>query len=101
MMHINGDPEIGNHYKTISMRFDGVDAETLLLMLDTKGICVSAGSACKSYESKPSTVLTSMGILEDDAKSSIRISISTDNRIEEMETAAKTIVCCVHDLLML
>lgn len=47
--------------KTINLRMDGVDGETLLLMLDGKGVCVSAGSACRSHEAEPSHVFICNG----------------------------------------
>lgn len=92
ILHINGVPAY--HGKTLSLRFDGVDAETLLLLLDAKGVCVSAGSACRSHESEPSHVLTSMGIGADDARNSIRISLSRMNK-EEVLKAAEIIAMCV------
>ena len=80
------------------MRFDGVDGETLLLMLDSKDICASAGSACQSHESKPSHVLTAMGLPEDEARSSLRISFSRMNTAEEVVSAASMLAMCVSAL---
>jgi cysteine desulfurase len=94
IVHINGDMLI-KHGKILNLRFDKVDGETLLLLLDAKNICVSAGSACRSRESKPSRVLTSMGISPEDARNSIRISFSRMNTEQEVETAARTIAQCV------
>lgn len=81
--HING---MGT--KIINLHFDGVDGETLLLMLDSKGICVSAGSACTAHEQKPSHVLKAMGFSDNVARNSIRVSVSDMNTMDEMETAA-------------
>lgn len=93
-VHINGDA-IEKHGKTINIRFDNVDGETLLLLLDGKGVCVSAGSACRSHESEPSHVLTAMGISPDDARNSIRVSFSRMNSAYEVKRAAKEIADCV------
>ena len=69
-VHVNG-MSILTPGKTINLRMDGVDGETLLLMLDGKGVCVSAGSACRSHEAEPSHVLSAMGLSKDEARSSI------------------------------
>lgn len=92
-IHINGRSVI-EPGKTLNFRFDGVDAETLLLTLDAKGICVSAGSACRSREAVPSHVLTAMGLSEDEARSSIRVSFSRYNQTDEVLLAGDTIARC-------
>ena len=92
-IHINGRSVI-EPGKTLNFRFDGVDAETLLLTLDAKGICVSAGSACRSRETVPSHVLIAMGLSEDEARSSIRVSFSRYNQTEEVILAGDTIARC-------
>lgn len=96
-VHVNGRPVIESG-KVLSLRFDGVDAETLLLMLDTKGVCVSAGSACSSHEAKPSHVLTAMGLSRDEARSAIRFSFSKYNTTEEIESAAQITASCIFAL---
>ena len=101
IVHINAEP-VDESSKTLSLRFDGIDSETLLLLLDAYGICVSAGSACKSQESKPSRVLTEI-ISEEDARNSIRVSFSILNTEEEVVEAANTMAGCVgllaHDIV--
>lgn len=97
VLHVNGDLII-KHGKTINIRFDDVDGETLLLMLDANGIYVSAGSACHSHESKPSHVLLSMGIDPEDARNSIRVSFSKMNTEAEVKYAAVVIANCVTAL---
>ena len=99
IVHINGE-QIIRHGKTLNLRFDGVDAETLLLMLSTKGVCVSAGSACTSHESQPSHVLTAMGLSPDEARSSVRISFSKMNIQEEVCDAATIFAACLKVLLV-
>lgn len=97
IVHINGDLII-KHGKILNLRFDKVDGETLLLMLDAKGVCVSAGSACRSQENEPSRVLLAMGIEPEDARNSIRVSFSRMNTTSEIEVAAKTIAECARIL---
>ena len=80
----------------LSLRFDGVDGETLSLMLDAEGVCVSAGSACRSRESTPSHVLTAMGLSPDEARNSIRVSFSEFNDLIEVTTAAQITANCVR-----
>lgn len=84
--------------KTINLRMDGVDGETLLLMLDGKGVCVSAGSACRSHEAEPSHVLSAMGLSKDEARSSIRISFSKKNTADEAVRAAQILAGCISAL---
>ncbi len=98
IVHINGE-QIIKHGKTLNLRFDGVDAETLLLMLSTNGVCVSAGSACTSHESQPSHVLTAIGLTPDEARSSVRISFSKMNTEDEVRDAATMFAACVKVLL--
>lgn len=84
--------------KTLNITFDGVDAETLVLMLDANGVCVSAGSACQSHESTPSHVLTAIGLTDEQARSSIRISFSEMNKPDEVDRAAKILASCIKTL---
>ncbi|HEY8965712.1 MAG TPA: cysteine desulfurase NifS [Candidatus Methylacidiphilales bacterium] len=61
---------------TASLRFDGVEAEGLLLKLNEHGICASAGSACSTGSLEPSHVLSAMGLTPAQARSTIRLSLS-------------------------
>lgn len=85
----------GHRVKTISVRFTDIDAETLMLMLDACGLCVSAGSACRSRESEPSRVLIAMGLQPSEARNSIRVSVSKYTSFDEVRNAAKIISDCV------
>ena len=96
-VHVNG-MSILTPGKTINLRMDGVDGETLLLMLDGKGVCVSAGSACRSHEAEPSHVLSAMGLSKDEARSSIRISFSKKNTADEAVRAAQILAGCISAL---
>lgn len=65
--------------------FENVDGEALLLNLDAKGICASAGSACTSGSSKPSHVLASIGLSDELARSSLRVTFGEDNTKEDVD----------------
>lgn len=96
-VHVNG--LLPDAYgKVLNLRIDGVDGETLLLMLDSNGICASAGSACRSHESKPSHVLTAMGLTADEARSSVRVSFSKYNTLDEADKAAEIFANCIASL---
>lgn len=97
IVHINGLSAI-TPGKVLNLRIDGVDGETLLLMLDGKGVCASAGSACRSHEAEPSHVLTAMGLTRDEARSSVRLSFSKYNTAKEVEMAADIFVRCIRSL---
>lgn len=94
---LNGSSEYVT--KTLSIRVDGIDAESLILMADNAGVCISAGSACNSIEHTPSHVLTAIGLSAEQAKSSFRVSFSRMNTIEEAAEAGKIIGECVVTLL--
>lgn len=65
--------------------FPSVDGEALLLNLDAKGICASAGSACTSGSSSPSHVLSSIGLSNELAHSSLRVTFGEDNTKEDVD----------------
>lgn len=96
-VYVNG-AAAGDVGKTLNLRIENIDSETLVLMLDAKGVCISAGSACHSHESQPSRVLTSMGLSDDEARDSVRISFSSANTPEEVEEAAAIFSSCVKAL---
>ena len=70
---------------TVNMCFEGIEGESLLLLLDSKGICASSGSACTSGSLDPSHVLLSIGLPHDIAHGSLRLSIGEYNTMEEMK----------------
>ncbi len=74
---------------TSNLRFPGADGESLVIALDLAGVAVSTGSACSSGRTEPSHVLLEMGLSEQDAKSSIRISLSRFTTSEEIERVAE------------
>ena len=81
--------------KVISVTFKGVDAETLVLSLYPNDVYVSAGAACESHESVPSHVLKAIGYSDEAARSTIRVSLSSDTTKEDILTAVKTIAMSV------
>ncbi len=88
--YVNGDLE--NHLPgTVNMYFEGIEGESLLLLLDQKGICASSGSACTSGSLDPSHVLLSMGVPVAFAHGSLRLSFSEYNTEEEVDLIIKTI----------
>ena len=98
ILHVNGRP-VTESGKILNIRLDGIDAETLILLLDNMGIFVSAGSACRSLESEPSHVLIAMGLTPDQARSSIRISFSEYNTKDDAWNAAVAVTECVSSLI--
>lgn len=82
----------------VNISFEGVDGETLLVLLDAKGICASAGSACTSGSLDPSHVLLSIGRPREIANSALRLSLSDYNTEEEMDTIIKEVTAAVECL---
>lgn len=96
-VHLNAYAE---QSKVINLRFDNIDAQTLVLALDNRGVSVSAGSACRTQNSEPSRVLTQIGLTADEARESIRVSFSVDNTLEEVRYAASIVADTVRTLLL-
>ena len=91
---LNGDAEKrlpGN----VSFCFEGIEGESLLLLLDEKGISASSGSACTSGSLDPSHVLLAIGRVHDVAHGSLRLTLGRENTPEDVEyiiSAAKDVV---------
>lgn len=95
-VHINGQwPSLS---KVLNIRVDGIDADTFVVAMDAAGVCLSAGSACRSLELEPSHVLTAMGLSPDDARSSVRVSFSGLNTELQVRDAARIFVNTVDVL---
>ncbi|MGN0649701.1 MAG: cysteine desulfurase NifS [Oscillospiraceae bacterium] len=75
----------------VNMCFEGIEGESLLLLLDQKGICASSGSACTSGSLDPSHVLLAIGRIHDVAHGSLRLSLSEYNTMEEMDEIIKAV----------
>ncbi len=80
---LNGDP-IKRLPGNVNISFEGIEGESLLLMLDSKGICGSSGSACTSGSLDPSHVLLSIGLKHEVAHGSLRLSLSDLNTEEDI-----------------
>ena len=70
---------------TVNMCFEGIEGESLLLLLDAKGICASSGSACTSGSLDPSHVLLALGLPHEVAHGSLRLSLSENNTEDEID----------------
>lgn len=82
----------------VNFSFQFVEGESLLIMLDMKGICGSSGSACTSGALDPSHVLLALGLSHELAHGSLRLTLSEENTREEMDTVVETIAEIVGKL---
>ena len=87
---LNGDFE-NRLPGTLNFSFDNVEGESLLIALDMKGICVSTGSACVLSTDAPSHVITAITGSEEKARQSIRVSLSHENTMEEVDYIADSL----------
>ncbi len=90
-VRVNGDSEC-RLPGIVNLCFDGVSGESLMHILDLKGVCVSTSSACTSGKDEPSHVLLALGLTEQQAKSAIRISYGKYNCADEASKVV-TAVC--------
>lgn len=81
-----------------SITVKNADGERILLMLDLKGICASAGSACTSGSSSPSHVLKAMGLSNQDALSSIRFSFDENNTCEDIDYITENLINIIRKI---
>ncbi len=94
---LNGDREhrlAGN----VSFCFEGIEGESLLLLLDDKGVCASSGSACTSGSLDPSHVLLAIGRPHEVAHGSLRLTLSEENTEEEIDTIIRAVTETVEYL---
>ena len=75
----------------VNLCFEGIEGESLLLLLDDKGVCASSGSACTSGSLDPSHVLLAIGRPHEVAHGSLRLSLSEENTLEEAEYIIKAV----------
>ena len=87
---LNGDP-VNRLPGNVSFCFEGIEGESLLLLLDAHGVCASSGSACTSGSLDPSHVLLAIGRVHDVAHGSLRLSLSEYNTMEEMDHILKVV----------
>lgn len=95
--HLNG--EMGNRVcNNINMSFEGIEGESLVLQLDTRGIQCSTGSACNSHSIEPSHVLKAIGLSDDLARASVRFTIGDEITDAEVGHLIKAVTECVEQL---
>lgn len=87
---LNGDRK-SRLCSNVNFCFEGIEGESLLLLLDDKGICASSGSACTSGSLDPSHVLLAIGRPHEIAHGSLRLSLSEENTDEEIEYIIKSV----------
>ena len=90
-----GAPRLPGH---LHLRFDGVESEPLLVLLDDAGVCASAGAACASGAMEPSPILLAMGVTKEDALSSLRLTLGPTTTADEVDLAARCIPAAVARL---
>lgn len=94
---INGD-RVNRLPGNANISFKGVNAQNLLFKLDEVGICASAGSACSTGDSKPSHVLTAIGLNQEMANSTLRTTFGYSNTEEDIEFLVKILQELVKEL---
>lgn len=94
---LNGDP-VQRLPGNVNISFEGIEGESLLLMLDMKGICASSGSACTSGSLDPSHVLLSIGLIHEVAHGSLRLTLSEETTDEDVDYILETVPAIVSRL---
>lgn len=82
----------------VNISFEGIEGESLLLMLDMRGICASSGSACTSGSLDPSHVLLSIGLPHAVAHGSLRLSLSEETTDEDIDVILQEVPVVVDRL---
>lgn len=94
-VRVNGD-RINRLPNTTSLAFEGVESEAMLILLDQRGLCCSAGSACTTGQHEPSHVLRGMGFDDTRARSSLRFSFGRFNTAAEVARAVELVETSVR-----
>ena len=84
----------------LSLTFNGINAEALITLLDMQGVTVSAGSACCAGDKEPSRVLKAIGLTDEEAFNTIRISLGKDTTKEDCDEFVKILGECLEILKM-
>lgn len=90
-----GDDRLWNN---LNLTFRGFDAQTLITMLNDRGVCVSAGSACNAGRNTPSRVLKAIGVSDEDAMSTLRISINEHTATGDCAEFVSKLKTCLNFL---
>jgi cysteine desulfurase len=88
-------PRLSSH---CHVTVEGLRSEELLVLLDSAGVCASAGAACASGAPRPSHVLLAMGRDRAGARSGLRFSLATTTSDEEVDRAAMAVVAAIRQL---
>jgi cysteine desulfurase len=96
-LHSSQAPRLPN---TSNFQLEGVDAQGAIILLDTRHICLSSGSACATGSIKPSHVLTAMGLASRPARETLRVSFSRTSTAAEVDTALEALASAVAKLRM-
>lgn len=94
---LNGHP-VKRLPNNVNVSFAFIEGESLLIMLDMKGICASSGSACTSGSLDPSHVLLAIGLKHEEAHGSLRLTLSEENTREEIDTVVEAVKGIVQRL---
>ena len=97
---LNGDP-VNRLPGNVSFCFEGIEGESLLLLLDAKGVCASSGSACTSGSLDPSHVLLAIGRVHDVAHGSLRLSLchyNTDGEVDHILAVVPEVVQLLRNM---
>lgn len=82
----------------VNVTVGGVEGESLLLLLDMNGICASSGSACTAGSLDPSHVLRAIGLSDEEARGSLRLTLGEENTAEEVDRIVDTVARSVRRL---
>ncbi len=96
-VQLNGHPELrlpGN----INLSFSGIEGEALLVGLDMKGIAASSGSACMSGSFEPSYVLLALGLNDETARGSVRLTMGASTTEEDMQYTLENLIAIIKKL---
>jgi len=85
-VHVTGPEDLSKRAaNNFSACFEYIEGEAILIALDLAGVAASSGSACTSGSLEPSHVLTALGVPEDLARGSLRLTVGKDNTREQIE----------------
>ena len=94
---LNGDPE-NRMPGNVNFSFEGIEGESLVLLLDQHGICASTGSACTAQSLSPSHVLLAIGRSHEAATGALRLSLSEDNTQADVDEVLRIVPGLVREL---
>ena len=96
-MKLNGD-RIKRVPNNVNFSFEGIEGESMILLMDMQGICVSSGSACTSGSLDPSHVLMALGLRHEQAHGSLRMTLGKDNTEADITKVLDTLPGIVQRL---